>query len=447
MHRHKSFLTVLLTVATTLATHPPAPAADAPSGTLTLARALALTLEQSPELAAYSWDIRAAEARIIQAGLRPNPELSVTTEDVTGTREFKNGDQAERTLQLSQLVELGGKRPARIEEAQFGRVLADFDYQVKRVEVLRETTEAFIDALVAQRRLALAEDTVKLSENAVPLTQRRVEVGKASSVEVTRSTVAVALAQIGREQARRDLLAAKAILSAKWGETKSVRFETVSGDLDRTEELPPFAALVVRLGRNPQIARWTAEREKREATLRLQQAQAVPDITAFAGPRVFGNADNVSTGVIGFSLPLPLFNRNQGNIAEARALLSKTDPEERAAESRAFGELSVAYQTLLRASEEIAILKSSVLPGATQSVDLLTTGYEAGRFSQLEILDARRTFTDARNQHLRALADYHKALAQVEALTAAPVELHHHLDSKKPTPSANPAPRKPAFRK
>ncbi|MDQ3624767.1 MAG: TolC family protein, partial [Verrucomicrobiota bacterium] len=161
----------------------------------------------------------------------------------------------------------------------------------------------------------------------------------------------------------------------------------------------------------------------------LQQAQAVPDITAFAGPRVLGNAENVSTGVLGFSIPLPLFNRNQGNIAEARALLSKTNPEERAAEARAFGELSVAYQMLLRASEEVVILTESVLPGATQSVELLTAGYEAGRFSQLEILDARRTLTDARNQHLRSLADYHKALAQVEALTAAPVELHRHLDS------------------
>lgn len=437
----------MLIAAAILTMRPELPAADKPGGTLTLARALALTLEQSPELAAYSWDIRAAEARIIQAGLRPNPEISLTTEDVTGTREFKNGDQAERTLQLSQLVELGGKRPARIEEATFGRALADFDYQVKRVEVLRATTEAFVDALVAQRRLALAEDTVKLSENAVPLTQRRVEVGKASAVEVTRSNVAVALAQIGREQARRDLLAAKAMLAAQWGETKTVRFDDVSGDLDRTEQLPAFSTLVARLGRNPQIARWTAEREKREATLRLQQAQAVPDITAFVGPRVFGNADNVSTGVIGFSLPLPLFNRNQGNIAEARALLSKTDPEERAAESRAFGELSVAYQTLLRASEEIVILKGSVLPGATQSVDLLTTGYEAGRFSQLEILDARRTFTDARNQHLRALADYHKALARVEALTAAPVELHHHLEGGKPAKPGADAPRKPALRK
>ncbi len=418
--------------------------AKQPRGTITLARALALTLEQNPELVAFSWDIRAAEARIIQARLRPNPEISLTAEDVTGSGDFKNGDGGERTLQLSQLVELGGKRTARVEEAQFGRALADFDYQLKRVEVLRATTEAFVDALVAQRRLALSEETLTLFENAVPLTEKRVEVGRSSAVEVTRSNVSVSLAQIGRAQAQRDLLAAKARLAAQWGETTSVRFDGVSGDLDRIGPLPAFPTLVARLSRNPQLARWTAEREKREATLRLQRAQAVPDITAFAGPRVVGNAENVTSGVVGVSIPLPFFNRNQGNIAEADALLSKANPEERAAEARAFGELSVAYQTLARASEEAVVLKENVLPGATQSVELLTAGYEAGRFSQLEILDARRTLTDARNQHLRALADYHKALAQVEALTAAPVELHRNLRVTKPAP---PATRKPAFRK
>lgn len=415
-------------------------------GAISLSEALARTLYGNPELAAFSFELRAAEARILQARLLPNPELSLESENVTGTRGFKNGEEAERTLQLSQLVELGGKRPARIEEARFGRVLADFDYQVKRVEVLRETTEAFIDALVAQQRLALAEETLKLFESAVPITQKRVEVGKASAVEVTRSNVSVALAQIGREQARRDLLAAKARLAAQWGETKAVGFESVSGDLGRMEPIPDFPELVARLGRNPQIARWTAEREKRGATVRLQQAKAVPDITVGIGPRMIGKGDDYTLGTIGVSIPLPLFNRNQGNIAEARALLSKTDPEERAAEARAFGELSVAYQTLLRASEEVVILKNSVLPGATESVELLTAGYEAGRFSQLEILDARRTLTAAREQHLRALADQHKALAQVEALTAAPVELHRHLGSE-PTKLPTPAPRKPAFRK
>ena len=429
MHSTRTALTFLALAAAALS---PASAQDSPGGTLTLARALALTLERSPELAAVSWDIRAAEARIIQARLLPNPELGLTAEDLTGTRGFKNGENAERTLQLSQLVELGGKRTARIGEAQLNRALTDFDYQVKRVEVLRATTRAFVDVLVAQRRLALAEETVQLWEHAVPLTKKRVEQGAAPEVEVTRINVAVALAQITREHSRREALGAKAVLSSQWGETRAVRFENVTGDLDRMEAVPPLGTLVARLGNHPQLARWTVERERREATLRLQQAQAVPDLTALAGPRVVGRADDLTLGVIGFSMPLPLFNRNQGNIAEARALIEKARPEERVIEARAFAELSVAYQTMVRAIEEVATLKERVLPSATQTVTLLSEGYSAGRFSQLEILDARRTLTEARDRHLRALADYHKSLADVEALTAQPVESHGHLSTTPP---------------
>ena len=184
---------------------------DSTGGTLTLARALALTLERSPELASSSWDVRAAEAQIIQARLIPNPNLSLSAEDVTGTGDYARGNNAEHTLQLSQLVQLGGKRAARTTQAELSRTLAHFDYQVKRVAVLRNTTQAFVDVLVAQRRLALAEETVRLWGNAVPLTQKRFEKGAAPEVELTRASVAVEVAQISLEQSRRDLLAASSI--------------------------------------------------------------------------------------------------------------------------------------------------------------------------------------------------------------------------------------------
>ena len=400
------------------------------ASSLSLAGALALTLERSPELATYSWDIRAAEARIIQARLRPNPELSIQAENATGSGDFANGDQAERTLQLSQLVELGGKRPARIGEAEAGRAVAEFDYQVKRVDVLRATTQAFVDVLVAQRSVQLAEETAALADKVTPLTQRRVEAGKASAVEVTRSTIAVASAKIDLEQSRRTLATARGNLAAQWG-ARRADFGSVTGDLDRVKEVPSFAALAGRIMRNPQLTRWTAERERREAALALARAQARPDLTVFGGPRVFGKADDIAP-VIGFSMPLPFSNKNQGAIAEAQANVSKTDDERRAVEARAFATLNQAFQTLARAANEVEILRRDVLPGAKEAEELITTGYEAGRFTQLEILDARRTLIGARNQNLRALADYHKALAEIEALTAMPTDLSTYKTARPP---------------
>lgn len=396
---------------------------------LTLAQALALTLEKSPELVTSSWDVRAAEARIIQARLIPNPEVNMMSENIAGTGEYADGQNAEHTLQLSQLVQLGGKRSARVSQAQWNRVLADYDYQVKRVSVLRDTTMAFVDVLVAQRRVELAEQTLELWRNAIPLTEKRVTKGAAPQVELTRASVAVDVARITLDQNRHDLTAAKAALASQWGENRNVPFARVVGNLDRTEPMPSFANLAGRLANHPQLARWTAEREHRQAMLHLQKTQRIPDLTVGVGPRQVGGGDGYTIGVISFTLPLPIFNRNQGNIAEAEAFLQRAGPEEKGVQARAFAELSAAYQTMTRAGDTLKILRESILPSAAKSVELLSEGYTAGRFSQLEILDARRTLADVRDRYLLALADYHKAVANVEALTAQPVELHGHLST------------------
>jgi cobalt-zinc-cadmium efflux system outer membrane protein len=180
--------------------------------------------------------------------------------------------------------------------------------------------------------------------------------------------------------------------------------------------------LSAKLARNPQLARWTAERERRQAALAMAQAQGRPDLTLSAGPRLEGKANEV-TAVAGVSLPLPFWNRNQGAIQEARANVAKAAEEQRGAEAKAFAALHEAYQTLLRAAGEIEILERDVLPGAAQAEEMTRVGYEQARFTQLEILEARRTLLASQTQNLRAHADYHKALAEIEALTAAPIRL------------------------
>lgn len=396
-------------------------AAEGGGGSITLADALARTLRGSPELAAYNFEMRAAEARILKAGLRPNPELTLDIESPAGSGQFKDGDQGQNTLSLSQLIELGGKRPARIAEAQAGLAVTEWEYQVKRVEVLKVATLAFIDALAAQRRLELAEEVVKVSGEAVTLTEQRVGVGKASAVESIRAKVAVSSAQIEAEQARRDIATARGFLAAQWG-MKQADFASVKGDLENHPEGPSLAVLRQRLLSNPNLARWTAEREKREAVLAREQTLARPDITLMAGPRTFGREPD-TTFIAGFSIPLPFNNRNQGNIAEARANLAKLHEEKRAAEARAFAALNEAYQKLAGALREIGILEESVIPGAQEAEKQLNEGFALGRFTFLETLDARRTLNAARVQQLRAHADFQKTRAELDALTARAAEL------------------------
>lgn len=395
--------------------------AASPGGSLSLSDALALSLRQNPELQAYDWDIRAAEARTLQAGLKPNPVLNYSAQNLPGSGPYRGGEVMENTLELGQLVELGGKRQARVNEAEAGRSVAEWAYQVRRVEVLKNTTQAFVMVLAAQRQVQLAEETAALAEKVTPMTQKRVEAGKANAVEVMRSKVAVASAKIELEQAKRTLATARINLAIQWG-AQTADFDSVKGDLQGIKALPKFSTLVQRIQSNPEIARWSAEREKRYATLAKQKSLAKPDITISAGPRVLGKADDISF-VVGFSMPLPFKNKNQGAIAEAEAHIAKTDSERKASEMNVYAQLSAAYQVLLRATTEVELLNKDVLPGAQEAEEAVMQGYEAGRFTQLEILDARRTLIQARNQHLRALADYHQALAEIEALTAAPITL------------------------
>jgi outer membrane protein, heavy metal efflux system len=389
---------------------------------LTLARAVAMTLEKSPVLTSFSWDVRAAEARIIQAKLVPNPEISVEGEDFTRADVRSATESMQNTLELSQLIELGGKRDSRIREAQFDRETAEWDYQVKRLEVLKLTTLAFIDVLTAQRNVQLAEENVELTEGAVPVTHKRVEAGKASDVELLRTNTAAATARIHLTAVKRDLETARVNLAAQWG-AKQATFPSVTGNLDQLRPIPSLQSLKAKLQQNPDLTRWRTERQKREATLNLARAEAKPDVTLRAGPRLLGASHADVTLVAGFSIPLPLWNRNQGKIAEAEANVAKAADERAAAEAQAYAELNEGYQTLGRAAEEVQILRETVLPGAKSAVDQITDGYAAGRFSQLDVLDAQRTYNESQTQYVKALSDFQKAQAQIDALTAGPVGL------------------------
>ena len=388
------------------------------TGQVTLTQALALTLKQNPDLAAFSWDVRSAEARVLQARLRPNPELGMQSEDISGSRPGFSHSQT--TLQLSQLLELGGKRTARVREATFGRELAKLDYESKRLDILKKTAQAFVEVLSAQERVRLGQENLELTSGLIPDIRKRIVAGKASAVEQTRSEVAVASARIELDQAKRSLITARQHLAAQWGSAQP-KFAQVVGDLEHVTYLPSLENLSLSLAQNPEIARWEPETDKRQATLRLQQAQAVPNITLSAAPRYIGETREW-TSVIGFSLPLPLWNRNQGAILEAKHQLAKADDEKRSAVTRLSSELNDAYQTVARTSNEIHVLKESVLPGAEKAVEAIRQGYEAGRFSYLDVNEARRTLTTARLQYLQALSDYHKAVAEIEALTVQPFD-------------------------
>ena len=393
---------------------------EEPTGTITLRQALASALMRNPELRAFSWEIRAREAAALQAGLLHNPTIGFDLQDL-GTSASPNGvPQPQGTLQLSQIIELGGKRTKRREAAALSRDLAGWDYESKRIDLFTQVAQGFTNLLRAQQQRNLTEETVRLAEETARVVSERVRAGKVSPIEEIRANVALASAGIERDRAEKALEVARRRLAATWGSVIP-QFEKAEGTLGPVSPIPSLAQLAERISQNPELARWSTEIAQRRAAIGLERSRAVPDLTLMGGVRRYETTgDNVF--IIGLSLPLPLFNRNQGAIQEARDRLTKGEEERRAAEVRVGSALSETYRALSSAHAEVTSLEKSVLPGAAQAFEAVNEGYRLGKFGLLDVLDAQRTFFNARAQHLRALAEYHQAVAEVERLIGEPLE-------------------------
>jgi cobalt-zinc-cadmium efflux system outer membrane protein len=393
--------------------------ADA-AGVITLKHALDLALQHNPELKASSWDINAAEAGRLQAGLRPNPRLKVEAEEVGGEGDRSGFDAAETVIEISQPIEMGRKRAKRTTLASLEKELAEWDYRARQLDVTREVAEAFAAVLAWQERLALAEELVRIAEKADNTVAQRVEAGRDSPIEQTKSSVALATARIEPQRARRSLESAKRRLAATWG-ARVVGFESVAGEFDSIAPVPPSAELSRFVRRNPDVARWGAETERARAALELEKALAVSDVTLSGGFQRFNETDE-SAMVFGLSIPLPVSNRNQGGISRATYLLAKTEQSGKAAEIRVLVALEDAVQKLAGAYDEATALKNDVLPGAEKSFNAVSEGYRDGKFDYLQVLDAQRTLFETRGRYVESLAAYHKAKADTERLIGQSVD-------------------------
>ena len=390
-----------------------------PTGALPLQQAHALALMHSPKLAAFAWEVRAGEARTLQAGLHPNPEIGVEVENIAGSGDLQGVDGTEVTVALSQVIELGGKRQKRARVAAFERDLAAWDYETARLDVLTEVTQAFIDVLSAQERLAVDAELVRLAEQVLRTAAARVKAGKVSPIEETRARVARSSSRIVFERAQRDLTVAKARLAATWGGARPA-FEQAVGNLETLQTIPSAEALALRIEQNPDIARWATAMAQRQATITLAEASRTPDPTIGGGFRYL-NESKDHAFVFEVSVPLPVLDRHQGHIQEARYQLAKAEAERRAAAVSVRTALAETYAALSAAFTEASVLRDEVLPGAQRAFEAAREGYRQGKFQFLDVLDAQRTLFEVRGQYIEAFAAYHKAVAALERLIGEPL--------------------------
>lgn len=386
--------------------------------TLSLKDAMDLTLRSNSELAAAAREVSAIEGRVAQAGVLPNPALGAGVEDFGNSRLRQQGDR-EIGFQVGQLIELGGKRDARIKQAQADLALAQWDLRTTRLDVIEQVRTRFADVLAAQEREALAGETLEVARQFADAVGKRVQAGKVSPVEETRARLAFSSAQVELEQAKRQLVAARQSLSALWND-RNPRFDKAVGELGELVSLPPYELLLERAQKNPGLARWSDEAARRRADLQAQRARAVPDVTVSAGVARFSEF-NDHAYTVGISVPIPIFDQNRGGILEASRRLDQAEDERRAAEARQLASLAQIYQRVTAIQNEIETLRTVLLPGAQSAFDAAAKGYQLGKFGFLDVLDAQRTLFQTRSQYLRALADYQRGLSEIERLAGGPL--------------------------
>jgi cobalt-zinc-cadmium efflux system outer membrane protein len=399
----------------------PAPVTDFadPAGELALRNAWALALAQGPQLAVYAWEIRAEEAAVMQAGIGPNPELEVEVENFGGTGEFSGFGGSETTIAIGQTILLGGKLRKRVELARLGRDLAGWDYEVARVEALTRVAGDFVATLAAQERLTLAHETEELAQRVFSAIGERVEAGKISPVERTKARVEFAQARLARQRAERELQATRYRLAANWG-SASPRFDYAVGDLTDVRMPPPADRLVERIELNPDLARWATEMAARRAAIDLARAEGVPDVTLFGGPKLLEGADETAF-IAGMSIPIPVFDHNQGGILDARIRRAQAERLRHAAEIRVRTDLYTAYQSLDTAYIEVQTVRDEIEPSARSAFEAAEEAFRQGKIDALGLLDAERTLFGIRQQYVDVLTAYHQATIDVERLIGAPL--------------------------
>ncbi len=381
---------------------------------LSLDVALATALAHHPDLRASMLEREASEGATQQAGAWPNPELSTLVEDT---------QQATRTttLQLNQPIELGGKRSMRISAARAAQGQAELAVVAQRAQVKSQVMAAFYSVAVAQERVRLLNELARLSSQAREVAAKRVLAGKVSPVEELKAQVAQAQSLLASTVAQAEWRAAVAQLRQALGDP-AIKIDRVDADIAQLPWAGRWEPLAQRLDASVPMAQAQQEIARRQALSDLERARRTPDLTVTLGTKRDPQLGR-DQPILGVSLMLPLFDRNQGAILEASRREDKARVELEALRASAESQAVQALSQLSAALAQAQTLREKVLPAARQAFAASTQGYELGKFSFLDVLDAQRTLFEAETQALIAADQAFQADAHLLELLGEPTPM------------------------
>ncbi|HYM19359.1 MAG TPA: TolC family protein [Micropepsaceae bacterium] len=352
----------------------------------------------APRLAESAATVRVSEGLSLQATARPNPALEFEAENF-GRFGGSNSvaDAQQQTLSVGQLIELGGKHEARILAGEAGVNAAQLRNREVVIDFGYDLALGYAAAEVAQGRVVLFDDALMAAQEDLRAARALVNAGREADVRAVQAEAAVAAAQADLEAARASAQSAFSLLASLAGVPQPYSgVDSSLLPLANNLPLPPAQPPLI----TPAVAAATAERDAAMRRIAVEQTRAVPDVMASLGVRRLAG-DNATAFVGALSVPLPLFDRNRGNIAAA--LGQRDAAEARLSQARLEAEngyRSAAAQALA-ANARLAAGTQAEL-AAEEAYRLARVGYDAGRTPLIELLLARRNLTSAQALELEA---------------------------------------------
>ncbi len=402
---------------------------------MTLASAVQLALAQNPELQVYRFKELGLGGLAKTANLKPQFDLSAEAENIGGTDDFNGADSAEFTLALSSVVELGGKRDARVAAVNAQRQVFDGERQALALDLLGEVTRRYVEVVATQAQLDLAVSSRSLAQDTLRSVERRTQSGAAPDAELFRARAQLAQAELAVAEAQNRLQVSGLSLSVLWGDTEP-DFVRVDGDLLNLDAVGDFDALFQRAQQNPAMAIFASEERLREAELQLAKTQSSTDIGWSVGVRQFQDTDDTAL-VAGVSIPLNASGRNAGAIQSAQAERDAVSVRREVALLHLRASLFDAYQQRKLGIETANALRADVIPALTRALKLTQAAYESGRYGYQEWVAARQELIAAESALIAAASAALQSGATIEQLTAEPLLPSLELNSSESEQESN----------
>ena len=366
----------------------------------------------APRLAESDANIRAAEGQTIQAAVRPNPNLSLETEDIAGSGPYNGLSLSQTTLSVSEALEIGGQRTARIAAAGAGVNAARAQREQTRADFAYDLAVAYVTAELAGRRVDLATEALNRAQEDERAARALVNAGREADLRAVQANAATTAAQADLETARADFAEGLVRLSGLVGAPQSYSGVSQSLlDMARSLKPPPVEPVSV----SPAVRAAEAVRNAVAQRVTVERTRATPDVTVSLGVRRIGG-QNANTMVAGVAVPLPLFNNNSGAIATATAELAAADARLNAVRLNAEADWRAASSQALAADRRLGAAAEAET-AADEAYRLARVGYDAGRTPLVELLAARRSLTEAQMRGLDARMARIRAEATLARLT------------------------------